>query len=195
MTGVRWLGDRSLLTVHGPLFTVHCSLFTLFVLLACSPAGEKVKAADWGRVPVAIELRLAEGAPAPGLVPAAVYGQADTVYLHPEPELSNTHIARVEAVKTRIATGLVLQVWLTKAGATRIADVTAHHIGDSLAVLINSVLVSVPVIQETIDPGTRQPSDIGVPLGTQEAEQLARAVSQTWHPAQRKGDRETNRSQ
>ena len=162
---------------------------------ACSPSSEKVKAADWGRVPVAIELRLAQGGPAPGLVPTAVYGQADTVYLHPEAELSNTHIARVEAVKTRIGSGLVLQVWLTKAGAERIADVTAHHIGDSLAVLVNSVLVSVPIIQEPIDPGTRQPSDIGVPLGPQESEQLARAVSQTWPPPQRKGDRERNRSQ
>jgi SecD-like export protein len=161
----------------------------------CSPSSEKVKAADWGRVPVVIELRLAEGAPAPGLVPAAVYGQADTVYLHSEPEISNTHIARVEAVKTRIGSGLVLEVWLTKAGAERIADVTAHHIGDSLAVLVNSVLVSVPIIQEPIDPGTRQPSDIGVPLGPQESGQLARAVSKTWPPAQRKEDRKRNRSQ
>lgn len=160
---------------------------------ACSPSREKVKPADWGQVPVAIELRLAKGAPAPGFVPATVYGQPDAVYLDPEAALSNTHIARVEAVKTRIGTGLVLQVWLTKAGAERIADVTTHHIGDSLAVLVNSVVVSVPIIQEAIDPGTKRPSDIGVPLGPEEAGHLARAVSKTWPSAQGKAPPERNR--
>jgi preprotein translocase subunit SecD len=155
---------------------------------ACSPSSEKVKtAADWQRVPVAIELRLAEGAPAPELVPAAVYGQAHTVYLHPEAQLSNADIARVEAVKTRIGNGLDLEVWLTKAGAARMADVTAHHIGDSLAVLVNSVVVSVPIIPSTLDLGTKLPASIGVPLGPEEAGQLARAVSKTWPPAPRKG--------
>jgi preprotein translocase subunit SecD len=159
----------------------------VIVCWACSPSSEKVKAADWQRVPVSIELRLAKGAPAPKLVPAAVYGQGDTVYLHSAPELSNAHIARVEAAKTMSGRGLVLEVWLTKAGARRMADVTAHHIGDSLAVLINSTLVSVPIIQETLNPGTTLPSHIGVPLGPEESRQLARAVSKTWPPAPHKG--------
>ena len=153
---------------------------------ACSPSSKKVKPVDWGQVPVTIELRLAKGAPAPGFVPATVHGQSGTVYLDPEAALSNTHIARVEAVKTRIGAGLILQVWLTKAGAQRIADVTARHIGDSLAVLIDSVVVSVPIIQERMNPGTRRPSDIGVPLEPKETSQLARAISKTWPPAPRK---------
>jgi preprotein translocase subunit SecD len=162
---------------------VHVLLALCVFLIAswaCSPSREKVKPADWGQVPVAIELRLAKGAPAPGFVPATVYGQPDAVYLDPEAALSNTHIARVEAVKTRIGTGLVLQVWLTKAGAERIADVTAHHIGDSLAVLVNSVVVSVPRIPAIINPGTKRSFDIGAPLGPEETERLARAVSKTW---------------
>ncbi len=44
---------------------------------ACSP-GSKARAPDWKRVPVSLELRLAEGSPAPGLVAAAVYGQGKT---------------------------------------------------------------------------------------------------------------------
>jgi hypothetical protein len=162
---------------------------------ACSPSSHKVKATDWGQVPVSIELRLARGAPGPGLVSAAVYGQPDSVYLDSEAALSNTHIARVEAVQTRIGTGLILQVWLTKAGAERMADFTAHHIGDSLAVLVDAAVVSVPIIQQTLDPGTRLPSDIGVPLGPEEAGQLARAVSKTWPASQSKGARERSRSQ
>lgn len=151
---------------------------------ACSPSSHKTT--DWGQVPVSIELRLAKGASGPGLVPAAVYGQSDSVYLDAEAALSNTHIARVEAVKTRIGTGLILQVWLTKAGAERMADFTAHHIGDSLAVLVDSVVVGVPIIQEAINPGTKRPFDVGVPLGPEEAGQLARAVSKTWPASQSK---------
>jgi preprotein translocase subunit SecD len=146
---------------------------------ACSPS-EKAKPADWGQVPVAIELRLAKGSPAPGFVSATVNGRPNAVYLDPEVALSNSHIARVEAIKTRIGKGLILQVWLTKAGAGRIADVTARHIGDSLAVVVNSVVVSVPIIRGTISPGTKRPFDIGVPLEPEETGRLARAVSKTW---------------
>jgi preprotein translocase subunit SecD len=171
---------------------MHCSPFSLFPLiaaLACSSSSERAKAVDWRQVPVSIEMRLAKGAAGPGMVRAPVYGQGKIIYVGAEPELSNAHIARVEAVKTRIGEGLILEVWLTKAGAKRIADLTSNHIGDSLAIVVNSVVLSVPVIRETIDPGTQRPSDIGVPLPAKEAGQLARAVSQTWPAVPAKGAR------
>jgi preprotein translocase subunit SecD len=149
---------------------------------ACSPA-QKARAPDWNRVPVSLELRLAESSPAPGLVPAPVYGQGKTVYLRAETQLSSRDIARVEALKTRIGKGLILQVWLTRAGASRIKEATGHHIGDSLAVLIDSVVVAVPIIQQAIGGDPTLPNDIGVPLEAKEAQQLAAAVSKTWPPA------------
>ena len=154
--------------------------FGVLVWWACSPSSEKAKPANWGRVPVLIELRLAKGSPASGFVSATVNGRPHAVYLDPEIALSNTHIARVEAIKTRIGKGLILQVWLTNSGAKRIADITARHIGDSLAVLVNSVVVSVPIIHGAINPGTKRPFDIGVPLEPEEVQRLARAVSKTW---------------
>jgi preprotein translocase subunit SecD len=166
---------RSLFTVYGLLF-----------LVACSSQGNKVTAPNWSQVPVSIELRLAQGAPGSGLAAAAVYGQGKTVYLHQKSELSNSDMARVEAVKTRIGKGLILQVWHTKTGARRMAELTARHIGDSLAILINSVVVAVPMIRQTINPGTQMPSDIGVPLEPKEASQLALAVSKTWPPVPRR---------
>jgi preprotein translocase subunit SecD len=114
------------------------------------------------------------------LVPARVYRQPDTLFLQPEAGLSNSDIARVEAVKAMGGKGLVLEVWFTKAGARRLADVTGQHIGDTLAVLINSVVVSAPVIQETMGGNTSLPSHIGVPLDPADARQLALAVSKTW---------------
>jgi hypothetical protein len=172
--------------IRSSVFTFNSSLFLLYslgfavLLPACSPAPRKAQLANWQQVPVAIELRLAGGAPSAGLVPAAVYGQGDSVYLHPEVQVSNRQIARVEAAKTMSGSGLVLSVWLTAAGAKHMAELTAHHIGDSLAVLVNSVVVSVPTIQETVDLGTKLPSQIGVPLGPDEARQLAAAVAKTW---------------
>jgi hypothetical protein len=151
---------------------------------SCSP-GAKPRAPDWKRVPVSLELRLAEGSPAPGLVPATVYGQGKTVYLHPEAQLSNTDIVRVEAVKTRIGKGLILQIWLTRAGASRIKEATGRHIGDSLAVLIDTVVMAVPVIQQAIGSDPKLPIDIGVPLEPKEAQQLAASVSKTWPAAKR----------
>jgi preprotein translocase subunit SecD len=149
---------------------------------ACSSSdGGKANAApDWKRVPVSLELRLAEGAPGAGLVPATVYGQGKKVYLHPEAPISNRDIARVEATKARIGKGLILQVWLTKAGAARIKQVTGRHIGDSLAVLIDSVVVSVPKIRQAIGGDPKLPNAIGVPLEPKEAQQLAAAIAKTW---------------
>jgi preprotein translocase subunit SecD len=149
---------------------------------ACSP-GVKARVPDWKRVPVSIELRLAEGSAAPGLVPAAVYGQGKTVYLHPETQLTNSDIVRVEAVKTRIGKGLILQIWLTRAGASRLKQATGGHIGDSLAVLIDSVVLAVPVIQQAIGGDQKLPFDIGVPLEPEETQRLAASVARTWPAA------------
>jgi preprotein translocase subunit SecD len=170
-------------------FNMYPRLGLLFWVIAsggCSPSTEKVTAApDWRRVPVTLELRLAQGARAPDLVPAAVHGQSATVYLRPQAQLSNRHIARVEAVKTRLGKGLILDVWFTKEGAARLAEVTGNHIGDSLAVLVNSVVVSVPIIQGTLGGDPKLPSQIGVPLEAEEAAQLAAAIAKTWPPASR----------
>jgi preprotein translocase subunit SecD len=164
------------------VYLLSAMTLTVATSWACSPSG-KARAPDWKRVPVSLELRLAEGSPAPGLVPAMVYGQGKTVYLPPEAQLSKSDIARVEAVKTRIGKGLILQVWLTRAGATRIKETTGRHIGDSLAVLIDSVVVAVPIIQQAIGSDPKLPIDIGVPLEPKEAQQLAAAVAETWPPA------------
>ncbi len=151
---------------------------------ACSSSHDTIDpVADWRRVPVSLELRLAKGAPAPDFTLTKVYGQPDTVYLQREAQLSSNDIARVEAVKAMGGKGLVLEVWFTKAGARRLADFTRQHIGDTLAVLINSVVVSTPVIQEALGGDTKLPSHIGVPLDPADARQLALAVSKTWPPS------------
>lgn len=158
-----------------------CAALLVAAALACSASDEKFNARpDWKRVPVLLELRLAEGRAGEGLIQAPVYGQGKKVYLHPDPVISNPDIARVEAIKTRIGQGLILQVWLNRAGAARLKEVTGNHIGDSLAVVIDSAVVSLPVIRQAIGGNSRLPNDIGVPLQPKEAQQLAAAIAKTW---------------
>ena len=157
------------------------TFLTFLTFTACSASGDNAAVKpDWSRVPVSVELRLAQAAAGPELVQRELYGQGRTVYLERQAQISNADIARVEALKTRIGKGVILQVWYTKSGARKIAEFTRQHIGDSLAVLINSAVVAIPVIQQPINPGTQSSSDIGVPLEPKEANQLAAAVSQTW---------------
>jgi hypothetical protein len=165
-------------TTNVPTFP---TFLTFLTFIACSPSGDNAAVKpDWSRVPVSVELRLAQGTSGPELVRREVYGQGRTVYLQPRAQISNGDIARVEALKTRIGKGVILQVWYTRSGARKIAEFTRQHIGDSLAVLINSTVVAIPVIQQPIDPGTQTSSDIGVPLEPKEANQLAAAVAKTW---------------
>jgi hypothetical protein len=162
---------------------VYLRLATSLVVAAswaCPPGEKPMAPPDWKRVPVTLELRLAESAPAPGLAESAVLGQARPVYLHSEALLSNRDVARVEAIKTRIGKGLILQVWLTKAGSARIKQATGRNIGKSLAVLVDSVVVSVPVIKQAIGGDPKLPNQIGVPLEPKEAQQLASAIAKTW---------------
>jgi preprotein translocase subunit SecD len=158
-----------------PLFP-PLPLFPL-ALLSCS--SEKPPP-DWRRVPVTIELSLAQAAAGAGLVPATVYGQNKKVYLSPGSGLSSQEIARVEATKTMTGSGLVLDVWLTASGAKRLVELTSKHFGENLAVLIDSTVVTVPPIRDTVNVGTKLPFSIGVPLGRQDADRLASAIAKTW---------------
>jgi hypothetical protein len=158
-------------------------------LSACAGAtsGRDVHA-DWGRVPVTIDLRLAVPAPGPGLVLAVVYGRGDTTYLDPRALLANPHITRAEALV--IPEGLAVNVWLTPEGKSRWRELMTQHVGEHLAVLINSILVTEPSLVQGDPPGVTVPAQpnmdvpvtITVPVARKQADQLARAISETWPP-------------
>lgn len=154
---------------------------------ACAPPGQDpVSSSVWERVPVSIELRLAAEEPAPGLTAAVVYGEGDTVYLHPTAELSNEEITHATSVVR--PQRLVLSLWLTEEGMNRFAAVKASHGGKHLAVVINSVVVGPPPIiapppegiVDTVERTLWIPLQVAVPLPPEEASQLAEAVSETW---------------
>jgi hypothetical protein len=96
-------------------------------------------APDLSQVPVSIEFRLTRSAPVDASVMAMVHSTGDTVYLSPEAEIDNQHIARAEAVEH--PSGLYVKLWLTEAGRRPFAEVKAEHIGEHMAVLINQIVL------------------------------------------------------
>jgi preprotein translocase subunit SecD len=153
--------------------------------LACgtsSPAASP--APDFSQVPVSIEFRLARSAPTDAFVKAMVHSTGDPVYLSPEAEIDNQHIAKAEAVEH--PPGLYVDLWLTEAGRRRFAEVKAKHVGEHMALLINKKVLGPPpviaaspveVVEESITP---MPLTVSLPLDPDRAKQLVAAVARTW---------------
>lgn len=81
-----------------------------------------------------------------------------------------------------------LRLWLTEEGKDRVARLKAGHIGERLAVLINSTVIAPPAVivgplpglVDTVQLTPEIPLVIAIPLPQEEIQQLAKAVSQTW---------------
>jgi preprotein translocase subunit SecD len=153
--------------------------------LACGTSTPPASPApDLTQVPVSIEFRLARSAPTDAFVKTTVHSTGDTVYLRPETEIDNQHIAKAEALE--YPSGLHVNLWLTEAGRRRFAEVKAKHVGEHMAVLINKqVLDPPPVIAappvEVVDTLiTPMPLTVSFQLAPDRAKQLAAAVAQTW---------------
>jgi hypothetical protein len=98
---------------------------------------------------VRFEVRLAEEAPAAGLVEASVSGGDRKVYLHPEVVLSNGDIAHAEVVDAGPASFNV-SLTFTPEGSAKMRRATASHIGRPLAILVDGEVVLAPVVRDAI---------------------------------------------
>lgn len=154
---------------------------------ACtSPEPQAASTPNWQRTPVSIELRLAKLTPAAGFTSEAVHGEDDTVYVSASAVLSNPHIARVEPGEQPDA--LYLSVWLTEQGMDRFDQLMTKHVGEHLAVLINSVVIGPPPtiapppegMVESLRPDPQIPLTVSLHLPPEQWQQLAKAVRQTW---------------
>jgi preprotein translocase subunit SecD len=109
-----------------------------------SPGGATLQAA------VRFELRLAEDAPAAGLREARVSGSNRAIYLHEEVIVTNSDIAQSRVVQGDSASRFGVAVEFNEAGAQRMLQATASHIGKPAAVLIDGEVVAAPVIRGPI---------------------------------------------
>jgi preprotein translocase subunit SecD len=98
---------------------------------------------------VRFEVRLAEEAPAPGLVAAEVRESGRIIYLHPEVIASNGDVARAELLPGRLGR-FVVGIRFTNEAAQRMLAATGSHLDRPIAILIDDTVVMAPVVRTAV---------------------------------------------
>lgn len=98
---------------------------------------------------VRFEVRLAEDRPIPGLVVGQVVDSGRVIYLHPEIVVSNEDIAQSWVVQDG-PDRFGVSVQFLQAGAERMRQATATHVGRPMAILIDGAVVMAPVVRSPI---------------------------------------------
>jgi hypothetical protein len=109
-----------------------------------SPAGATLQAA------VRFEVRLAEDSPATGLREARVSGTDRVIYLHQEAIVTNSDVVQSRVVQGDNASRFGVAVEFSAAGAERMRQATASHIGKLAAVLVDGEVVMAPVVRAPV---------------------------------------------
>lgn len=99
---------------------------------------------------VRFEVRLAEAAPAAGLQEARVSGSESVVYLHQEVVVSNGDIAQSRVLQGNGPSRFGVAVEFNTAGAQKMRDATASHIGKPIAIIIDGEVIAAPVLRGPI---------------------------------------------
>jgi SecD-like export protein len=98
---------------------------------------------------VRFEVRLAETQPVAGLLVARVVDSGRTIYLHPEMIVTNDDIAQSWVVQDG-PDRFGISVELLEAGAQRMRQASAAHLGRPVAILIDGEVVAAPVVRAVI---------------------------------------------
>jgi hypothetical protein len=99
---------------------------------------------------VRFEARLAEETPANGLQEVVIGDARRTIYLHPNPIVTNSDIARAEVRPGDGASPFAVAITFNDGGAAKMLQATQSHIGRPLAILIDGKLVAAPVLRSPI---------------------------------------------
>jgi hypothetical protein len=98
---------------------------------------------------VRFEVRLAEERPTPGLIVAQVADSGRLIYLHPEIAVSNDDIAQTWVVDDgRARFGVAVE--FLASGAERMRQATTTHLGRPVAILVDGVVVTAPIVRSPI---------------------------------------------
>jgi preprotein translocase subunit SecD len=99
---------------------------------------------------VRFEVRLAQDSPTAGLREARISGSDRVVYLHQEIIVTNSDIAQSRVVQGDGPSRFGVETEFNAAGAQKMRQATANHIGKPVAVLIDGEVVTVPVLRSPI---------------------------------------------
>jgi hypothetical protein len=128
-------------------------LATAALIVACIVA---VGSQLWSRggttlqAAVRFEVRLAEDHPAAGLNEARIAGSDRLVYLHQEAVVTNGDIAQSRVVQGDKPSRFGVDVQFNAAGAEKMREATAGHLGRPVAILIDGDVVMAPVLRAPI---------------------------------------------
>jgi preprotein translocase subunit SecD len=117
---------------------------------------------------ILLEVRLAETAPARGLIEAAVQRSDRKVYLHDLRVITNNDVVAARVVENGGQYGVAIT--LTGDGAARMTAATSTHIGKPLAIIVEGEVVAAPAVRSRI-------SDQAVISGNFTREQAERIAS------------------
>ncbi len=137
-------GGRSRLrVVVYALAGVAVFVASLLALQLWSPLVSHLQAA------VRFEIRLAGNTPAPGLRLMKVSGSERSIYLYPDPIVTNGDVA-----SSRVTEGdsshYGVEVVFTTSGADKMRGASAKHIGKPVAIVIDGQVVAVPTLRSPI---------------------------------------------
>jgi preprotein translocase subunit SecD len=121
---------------------IHLSVF--LILFACSGTPQQPEKAI-------LEIRLAENEPGEGLIEVVFESSGETFYLHPEVVLTNEEIAAASVSLWEDRP--VVDLTLTESGKEKFAEFTRANVGKRAAILVDSELVTAPIIKAPILEG------------------------------------------
>jgi SecD/SecF fusion protein len=99
---------------------------------------------------VKLEFRAADEQPGPGLTEMALPGSDRKLHVDSQVLLANDAIRSARARRGE-GDAWQIEIAFTEAGAARFAEITDAAVGRPLAILIDSKLVSAPVVRERIE--------------------------------------------
>jgi hypothetical protein len=122
------------------------------ILLAAAAAGSRIWPHGSSTVYAAVrfEVRLAEDHAAAGLREARVAGSDRAIYLHEEVIVGNGDIEKSAVIAGNAPSRFGVGVQFNAAGARKMQQATADHVGRPLAVLIDGDVVMAPVLRDPI---------------------------------------------
>lgn len=123
-----------------------------------------------------IEFRIASTSPAAGRRPMKLTAQDTTFYVSDSSFLTDEQIVDVRSVST--AEGLVLHVQLTPEGSSRMAKAISSHVGDRGAMIVDSRLLSAPLIVGRVGPNTTFTAFLLLPKDV--AREVAASIATRW---------------
>ena len=107
------------------------------------------------------EVRLADDRPGDGLVETRINGSDQVVYLHSEILVTNGDIAQSSVVPGNSPAEFWISVEFTPAGAQRMREATAEHVGRFVAVLVDGKIVAIPRLRSPISTSAVINGDFG----------------------------------